>query len=1042
MPAPQKSTKSSPVPDAILVLDLGAAHCRASLVVDGRPEVIEWVSMGGALSTVVGHDGPSLTLGDAARRLALTEPRTNVLAPNRLAGVRFEHAGLDRPDAQGQARWREVPVVRGPGGDVHFDLGGEHWPIPRLMATLIQTMIVELARTRTIEIERTVVGVPAGASDSYRRALAHALTIADLPAVELVNSTTAAALAWLTLEREGQAAVGLAKLEAALSASLGGEGAQDLSAGLESEAEESAESDAEQAGEAEVDESAESEAEGDTESEPGQAGEPEVGQDVEAEAGWGAESEPGATADLESEGAPTEQRVLVLDLGAGCFSAALVCLDSEGVEVLAARSLTDLGGQDIDERLVEWMLEQFEAETELDLSGEPTVRSRMRDVAEKAKRGLSDEDSYELRLPYLWADASGPKHLAVALDRERFERMIADITERVARLAAEVVADGGRDAEDLDAVVMVGGTSRIPVIQDRLEAAFGRVPETELTNPALDEDFVVRGLALEAHRRVRRRGRAPGLSMVEVASHDLWLRPLGHASEAHHGEPVDLEGEVHRVIERGTTLPARGSFGVSVDMEGGWTGFELLEGDADDRWPVARLSVSGRRPVVDLHIELGLDGRARGRVDELVRGKVAQLRQYRRVGLSERAVLRLREHARARMNEAAQRDLEDAQRGAVQELVRSVETWLGDAKSGVDELLGTSLKQWAKEAETALEHGAQAHFEGAIEAFEGLLPALPESLAEAVSARLEGLDRGEVDEDDEPVDGEDGGQALGEVEDDYGEDDLVPLIREDEDEDGDEGDISVAGGEAEGLGGAAENAETDFEADVSAGLTRSGLEAGSEDPGSGSEVGDLESGIETVLERPGSEENPEEGGSEDPRSGSELEDPGSDLEHLGSKEDPEEGGSEDPRSGLDEDLESGIEAVLEDPGSGLEDPGSGSEGPEEDPGSGSEADFGSKEDPGSGSDDPVLEDLGSGSGAPEEDPGSGLGSAVEGPGSGLEGPWSGPGGSLEDPGSGSAGVAEFAQEPPGDLEEAAASQQGLFGEAEDPPSPHEPDPSS
>ena len=161
----------------------------------------------------------------------------------------------------------------------------------------------------------------------------------------------------------------------------------------------------------------------------------------------------------------------------------------------------------------------------------------MRDVAEKAKIALSDEERHELRLPYLWADESGTKHLFVTLEREAFERMIPDLVAGAAELAEALLADVGRETDEVDGVVMVGGTSRVPVIQDRIEALFGRVPETELGTPALDDDFVVRGLALEAHRRGPRR---PSTRVVEIASRELWLEE---------GE------ELRRIVERDARCP-------------------------------------------------------------------------------------------------------------------------------------------------------------------------------------------------------------------------------------------------------------------------------------------------------------------------------------------------------------------------------------------------------------------------------------------------------------------------------------------------------
>src|SRR5690606_17099535 len=323
----------------------------------------------------------------------------------------------------------------------------------------------------------------------------------------------------------------------------------------------------------------------------------------------------------------------------------------------------------IDDRIVEWLLERFEDQAEVDLSGDPVVRARMRDVAEKAKIALSDGEQHELRLPFLWADPSGPKHLVVTRERARFERMIQDITAALAALAQGVVADAGQDPDELDAIVMVGGISRIPVLQDRLEALFGRVPETELGNPALDEDFVVRGLALEGHRRNQRR---PSTQVVELASRDLWLeRP---------------SAEPRRIVERGAPLPVRRSFDVTV-LDGCYRAW-LWEGDEDDRsrGPSLRVELRSDRDEVGLELELDRNGELGLRLAS-DGGDSTTLRVDQRVGLSARALRRYRLEAAERARVAAERDRHETLRRRVQELARLLEGWLTDPKVSLDELL-------------------------------------------------------------------------------------------------------------------------------------------------------------------------------------------------------------------------------------------------------------------------------------------------------------------------------------------------------------------
>jgi molecular chaperone DnaK (HSP70) len=676
------------VPEAILVLDLGSASLRAALIVDGRPHVISLPTEGGRVPTIVGFDTSRinsaediLVLGDDARRLAITEPRTQVFGALRLAGRRHELAELD------DDRWRQVRVERGPGGDVHFCLAGSTWPVPRLLGALLQSIVEQIQRSRGLRFERAVVSVAPGSDDARRRAILHALQVAGLDEIDLVHGTTAAALAWSTLEREGAAALGIAGLEAALQ-----------------RAERSEESDEE----TEADANAGTDADPDTDPDPDEATSDEDNGDE-------------GTEDIEDESEPEpaesqEQLVLLLDLGAASFDAALARVEPGQLEIVAARSRLDLGGEDIDERIVDWLLGQFEDANEVDLSGDATVRARMRDVAEKAKRALSDDEQHEVRLPFLWADASGPKHLFVTLERARFERMIHDIVEGAASLASAVLADAGSDADELDAIVMLGGSARVPVIQDRIEALLGRVPETELSTAALDEDFLVRGLALEAWRRSQRR---PQLRAIDIAGRELWL-----------GEREGAAAPPRRVIERGTPRPLMRSVSLALspvsDGELPRAEVSVFEGDDDDRALALRAELRGEASEAELQLELDADGCLVLAADP----PSVELTLSQRIGLSPRALARLRREARDRARAAATEHRNQELRRRLRTSIRTNEAWLGDEKAGLDELLRTSLMQWGREAEAALELASDDLLLAARESFAGLCEALPPKLRE------------------------------------------------------------------------------------------------------------------------------------------------------------------------------------------------------------------------------------------------------------------------------------------------------------------------
>ncbi len=753
------------LPESTLVLDLGTSRLRAAVLVDGRPRVIDWPELGRdihGVPVVIGWDPepPRFVLGDEARRLRLAEPTSMIEASPRLLGVRAELAGL----AEG-GTWQGIAVERGRGGDVQLEFGDECWPTPRLLGLLLQNLAHRIERRFALTIESTLVLVAPGADDPRRRALLQAMRIAGLPEPHLVHSTTAAGLAWWTLERSGQAALGILGLEAMLSREL------ELRHGP------SAKSTSESPPDDDDDEVIEP-ADDEPESEPAAEPEPEP-----------AEPEPEQA---------VERVVLVLDLGAGSFDGALLRLDGSSVEVVGARSRLDVGGLDLDERIVQWVFEKFEAANEIDLSSDPLVRARVRDVAEKAKIALTDAERFEVRLPYLWADASGPKHLFCTLERARFERMIADLVEVPAGLARELLADGGLGVDDLDAVVMLGGCSRVPVIQDRIEALIGRVPETELSNRQLDDDFMLRGLALEARRRGRRR---PDTQVVELAPHGVWLR--------------SGRGPAKLLIERGTVLPASASVKLAVDTSVGlgWNdAHELWQsnaaGESTDHDQVlawargeqfqAALAfrLGGERAEVEVHVELDIDGCLGVRIDERIRGKEAFIRIERRPGLSERALRRFVAEARDRAVQTAQRDRFDAVRRAVQELVRTIEGWQADPKSGLDDATKASVVAWNRDAEAVLAHGELEPMLTALDVFDGLIGTLPAKLRDGVSGRANWAAL------PQPVEG---GTIEHPPEDDYTTTDVLPVLA---------GWAEVAEGEVEAEVEVEETEVVDAEAEV------------------------------------------------------------------------------------------------------------------------------------------------------------------------------------------------------------------------------------
>jgi molecular chaperone DnaK len=171
-----------------------------------------------------------------------------------------------------------------------------------------------------------------------------------------------------------------------------------------------------------------------------------------------------------------EQTILVFDLGGGTFDVSILEL-SEGVfEVKATSGNNRLGGDDMDQRVMDWIVEEFRRDSGLDLSQDPMAMQRLKDAGEQAKIELSQKTNAEINLPYIYADSSGPKHLNLTLTRAKFEIMIADLIEAAMGPTRQALADAKMQPSEIDKILLVGGSTRVPAVQSAIRSYFGKEP--------------------------------------------------------------------------------------------------------------------------------------------------------------------------------------------------------------------------------------------------------------------------------------------------------------------------------------------------------------------------------------------------------------------------------------------------------------------------------------------------------------------------------------------------------------------------------------